>query len=115
MRSAADVVTRVDLNAVLVQLPSSLEFASVAFPSSAATVGTVHAPSSSDTESENEPETDNKHRDSDSSDTESASGPEDTSTEMPPPEAKKTDVPLPPENLEPKQLKKLETMKESPA
>merc|ERR1712025_429555 len=30
-----------------------------------ATVGTVHAPSSSDTESENEPETDNKHRDSD--------------------------------------------------
>lgn len=80
-----------------------------------ATVGTVHAPSSSDTESENEPETDNKNRDSDSSDTESASGPEDTSTEMPPPEAKKTDVPLPPENLEPKQLKKLETMKESPA
>ena len=38
MRSAADVVTRVDLNAGLVQLPSSLGFASVAFPSSAATV-----------------------------------------------------------------------------
>jgi len=80
-----------------------------------ATVGTVHAPSSSDTDSDNEPESDHKHRDSDSSDTESASGPEDTSTEMPPPEPKKAEVPLPPENLEPKQLKKLETMKESPA
>ena len=78
-----------------------------------ATVVTVHAPSSSDTDSDNEPESDHKHRDSDSS--ESASGPEDTSTEMPPPEPKKAEVPLPPENLEPKQLKKLETMKESPA
>jgi len=76
---------------------------------------TVHAPSSSDTESENEPESDHKNGDSDSSDTESASGPEDTSTEMPPPEEKKGNIRLPPEDLEPKQLKKLETMKESPA
>ena len=80
-----------------------------------ATVGTIQAPSSSDTDSDNEPESDNKRRGSDSSDTESASGPEDTSSEMPPPETKRADIPLPPEDLEPKQLKKLETMKESPA
>jgi hypothetical protein len=78
-----------------------------------ATVGTVQAPSSSDTD--DEPESDHKRRASNSSDTDSASGPEDTSTELPPPQVKMPDIPLPPENLEPKQLKKLETMKESSA
>ena len=77
------------------------------------TVGMVHAPSSSDTD--DEPESDHKRRASNSSDTNSASGPEDTSTEMQQPKIKIPDIPLPPENLEPKQLKKLETMKESSA
>ena len=65
-------------------------------------------PDSSDTESERD-EDSNRKTGRDSSDTESASEPEDTSREPSP------HIPLPPEQLEPRQLKKLETMKESPA
>ena len=95
-------------------------------------------PDSSDTESEDgqgaetedggrtdlETEDDRSRRTGrDSSDTESASeGPEDTSRETPSPRpggsgahAQKAPVPLPPEQLDPRQMKKLETMKESPA
>ena len=71
-------------------------------------------PDSSDTESDDH---DDRKTARDSSDTESASdGPEDTSRETPSPRpAAAAVVPQPPEQLEPKQLKKLETMKESPA
>ena len=65
-------------------------------------------PDSSDTDSDREDES-NRKTGRDSSDTESASEPEDTSREPSP------HIPLPPEQLEPTQLKKLETMKESPA
>ena len=61
-------------------------------------------PDSSDTDSDS-----NRKTGRDSSDTESASEPEETSREPSP------HIPLPPDQLEPTQLKKLETMKESPA
>ena len=65
-------------------------------------------PDSSDTDSERDDES-NRKTGRDSSDTESASEPEDTSREPSP------HIPLPPDQLEAGQLKKLETMKESPA
>ena len=65
-------------------------------------------PDSSDTDSDREDDS-NRKTGRDSSETESASEPEDTSREPSP------HIPLPPEQLEPKQLKRLETMKESPA
>ena len=73
-------------------------------------------PDSSDTESDDKDDEGRKTA-GDSSDTESASEPDDTSREPSPHPASKAvkDIPLPPEKLEPKQLKKLETMKESPA
>ena len=66
-------------------------------------------PDSSDTDSDDRDDESNRKTGRDSSDTESASEPEDTSREPSP------HIPLPPEQLEPTQLKKLETMKESPA
>ena len=68
----------------------------------------VEAATSSDSESEGEP---TKHG-ADSSETES--GNEETVSEHPSPQ-KCVPVPAPPEDLEPKQLKRLETMRESPA
>ena len=65
-------------------------------------------PDSSDTDSDRDDDS-NRKTGRDSSETESASEPEDTSREPSP------HIPLPPEQLEPKQLKRLETMKESPA
>ncbi len=83
--------------------------------------------SSSDTDGEDEPPP-RRHgkKGGDSSDTESGSASEDqeTSSDLPaaaataaakvPPEGV-PDIALPPEDLEPRQLKKLETMRESPA
>jgi hypothetical protein len=77
---------------------------------------TLVAESSSDSESEAVPETEDDRKRAESSETESEDGAQDTSrdaTPAPPPKA--ADIPLPPENLEPSKLKKLETMKESPA
>ena len=74
-------------------------------------------PDSSDTESD---DADDRKTARDSSETESGSEPEDTSRETPSPRpgtssAQARQQPKAPEQLEPKQLKKLETMKESPA
>ena len=66
-------------------------------------------PDSSETDSDDRDDESNRKTGRDSSDTESASEPEETSREPSP------HIPLPPEQLEPTQLKKLETMKESPA
>ena len=69
----------------------------------------LRAATSSDSESEG------AATNKDSSDTESEDKEEVTSSEERSPQKSKGAPSIPPEDLEPKQLKKLETMKESPA
>ena len=83
---------------------------------------TIIPESSSDSESEavpeTEPETGDDRKRASSSETESEDDaePTDTSREpTPAPPPKAADIRLPPENLEPSKLRRLETMKESPA
>ena len=81
---------------------------------------TIIPESSSDSESEavpeTEPETGDDRKRASSSETESEDGAEDTSREpTPAPPPKAADIRLPPDNLEPSKLRRLETMKESPA
>ena len=75
--------------------------------------GVVHADTSSDSDTEEGPADKEEDDDDDSSATESGSS--GKSSEHPSPRKSKVAGSLPPEDLEPKQLKKLETMKESPA